>query len=267
MITSLTKRRPSATALCTFVVLLGVGHPLGAQDAPPDMVLVPAGEFQMGTNQAETPGPNKPRATADTIPKHAQNLRAFFIDKTEVTNESYQKFCTATGYPVPPHWKNGKYPAGEDAFPVTHVNWWEARMFAIWVGKRLPTEAEWEKAARGTDSRNFPWGNDWAQNRLVWGGKRPQKVGTKPEGASPYGALDMAGNVYEWTGSWYAAYPNSPNKFPEYGKQLKVIRGGAFEGGDSIARTYFRSVTRPQTRSEWIGFRCAKDAPEGFKVL
>jgi formylglycine-generating enzyme required for sulfatase activity len=223
------------------------------------MVLVPAGEFRMGTNEGETPGANTARSTSDAQPQHAITLPPFYIDKTEVTNARYKAFCTATNYPVPPHWKNDTYPAGEGEFPVTHVNWWEARAYANWAGKRLPTEAEWEKAARGTEARLYPWGNDWDRSRVVWDAKRPEKVASRPEGASPFGALDMAGNVFEWTESWYAAYPNAPHQFPEFGKQFKVVRGGGFMGYESIARTFYRSVAYPQTRSEWVGFRCAKD--------
>jgi formylglycine-generating enzyme required for sulfatase activity len=229
-----------------------------AQEVPSDMVLVPAGEFRMGTNDAEQPTENKPRLTADATPQHTVTLGAFYLDKTEVTNAAYKKYCDATKYPLPPHWKNGNFPAGEDEFPVTHINWWEAKAYAAWVGKRLPTEAEWEKAARGTDARVYPWGNDWDRSRVVWGAKRPDRVASRPSGASPFGALDLAGNVFEWTESWYEAYPKSPHQFAEFGKQLKVIRGGAFEGMENLARTFYRSVARPQTRSEWVGFRCAK---------
>jgi formylglycine-generating enzyme required for sulfatase activity len=232
-----------------------------AQRTPPDgMVLVTGGDFTMGSERSEGLGPNIPRGYNDSRPSHTMNLPAFFIDKTEITNAQYKKYCDATGYPPPPNWRNGVYTKGEDDFPVTHVTWYEAGAYAAWAGKRLPTEAEWEKAARGTDKREFPWGNNWDPKRIVFGRSRSDKVGQFPTNASPYGALDMAGNVYEWTQSWYDAYPNAPIKFPEYGEKMKVIRGGGFEGYDSIARTYYRSVAFPGTRSEWIGFRCVKDA-------
>lgn len=231
-----------------------------ADDAPvPDgMVLVTAGEFTIGTNESEGIGPNTPRSNNDARPQHRVTLPTFYIDKTEVTNAQYKKYCEATGYPAPPIWKNGNFPAGEDEFPVTHVNWFEAAAFAAWVGKRLPTETEWEKAARGTDARQYPWGAAWDESYLIWSRNRSGKVGQFVKGASPYGALDMAGNVFEWTASWYDAYPNAPLKFDEYGEQMKVIRGGGFGGYESVARTYFRSVAYPVSRSEWIGFRCVK---------
>lgn len=244
-----------------WLVLLACA-PLRAEpeNAPDGMALVPAGSFVMGTNAGDPGGPNKPRAYADAQPEHSVEVPAFYIDKTEVTNRAYKQFCEATGYPVPPHWKNNTYPDGTANVPVTRVNWWEAGAYAAWAGKRLPTEAEWEKAARGTDRRTFPWGDAWDGGRAVFGTRDPQDVGSKPEGASPCGALDMAGNVYEWVNDWYKGYPGAPHQFAEYGTTFKVTRGGGFSGFEFICRTYYRSVARPASRSEWIGFRCAKDA-------
>lgn len=227
---------------------------------PDGMVLVPGGAFTMGTNQGEGLGPNTPRSFNDARPEHTASLPAFFLDKTEVTNRQYQEYCQATGYPAPPHWKSGTFPEGEEEFAVSHINWYEASAYAAWGGKRLPTEAEWEKAARGTDKRTFPWGNNWDEDRTISNRSRSFKVATKPTGASPFGALDMAGNLFEWTASWYDAYPNAPHKFAEFGTQMRVIRGGGFDGTETLARTYYRSVAYPRTRSEWIGFRCARDA-------
>jgi eukaryotic-like serine/threonine-protein kinase len=228
-----------------------------AAEAPEGMVLVPQGPFLMGSNNSG--GLN----AGDAGPQQTVLLPAFYIDKTEVTNAEYKKYCDATGYPVPPYWKNGTYPDGQEQVPVTWVNWWEAQAYAAWKGKRLPTEAEWEKAARGTDGRPFPWGNDWNLQNVVGNANGPQPVGSKPTGASPYGALDMAGNVYEWVGDWYAAYPNSRIKFAQFGMLYKVIRGGAFSGSNNTATTYFRGVTRPEARSEWVGFRCVQPLASG----
>ncbi len=234
--------------------------PLAAQ-TPQGMVYVPGGPFTMGTNQKDNPEAKvKIHAYDDARPQHEMTLPPFYIDKTEVTNAEYKRYCDATGYPPPPHWPNGTYPEGEGDVPVTHVNWWEAGAYAAWASKRLPTEAEWEKAARGTDGRQYPWGNEWSVNNLVWNQKKPQAVGSKPSGASPYGALDMAGNVFEWVAGWYQAYPGSTLNLPEFGTSFKVCRGGGFDGFEFIARTLYRSIARPQTRSEWLGFRCVKDA-------
>ena len=213
----------------------------------------------MGTNQGEGVGPNTPRSNNDARPEHKVITGAFYIDKTEVTNEAYKRFCDATQYPTPPGWKNGAIPEGQEDFPVMRVSWYEAAAFAAWIGKRLPTEIEWEKTARGTDARLFPWGNNWDWTKVVTQRESAYKVGSKPDGASPYGVQDMAGNVYEWTANWYDAYPEAPIKFAEYGTSMKVIRGGGYDY-QSISQTYFRSVAFPRTRSDWIGFRCAVDA-------
>lgn len=229
--------------------------------APEGMVLVPAGEFLMGSNQQDKEGADHTiREYSDAYPEHKVNVPAFYMDKTEVTNAQYKKYCDATGYPPPPHWKNGTYAAGADQIPVYNVNWWEAAAYARWAGKRLPSEAEWEKAARGTDGRRYPWGNEWEPARAVWGEKGPLSVGSRPTGASPYGVLDMAGNVMEWVQDWYEAYPGAKEHFLDYGTTYKVVRGGGYMGFEFIAMTYYRCVARPQSRSEWIGFRCAKSA-------
>ena len=231
-----------------------------AANTPDGMVLIAAGPFLMGTSAQDRGGPNAVRENSDSNPQHSVDVAAFYIDKTEVTNAQYKRYCDATKYPAPPHWKNGDFPDGEGNVPVTFINWWEASSYAAWAGKRLPTEAEWEKAARGADGRAFPWGAQWDASKVVWGEKKPQAVGSKPEGASPYGVLDMAGNVYEWVADWYQAYPGATRTFPEYGTIYKVARGGGFMGFEFVAHTYYRSVARPQARSEWIGFRCVKSA-------
>jgi formylglycine-generating enzyme required for sulfatase activity len=245
---------------CLYSLLINTLSAGAASSVPQGMVLVPAGKFVMGTNKSDRTGDNVPRTYDDARPEHSVTLAAFFIDKTEVTNNAYLTYCIATNYPVPSDWKNGRFPVGEEDFPVTRVSWYEAEAYAHWAGKRLPTEAEWEKAARGTDGREYPWGNEWKEQNLVWGRSKPDKVGSKPAGAAPNRALDMAGNVYEWTSDWYAAYPGAPLTFPEYNQTLKVVRGGGFYGYNFGASTFFRSVDSPRAKSEWIGFRCVRDA-------
>ncbi len=259
-----------------FLLILSVvlAAPAFAQDkpaptatpvAPESMVYVPDGEFTMGSNDSDRSDFNQrdnvPLNANDARPQHKQTTRAFFIDVTEVTNAQYAKFCAATGVPTPPHWTGGKFAEREADYPVHHVNWYEASGYAKWAGKRLPTEAEWEKAARGTDGRRFPWGNDWDGGKLS-NGNGPGAVAKYPKGASPYGALDMAGNVAEWTSSWFDGYGKSPTTQPDFGTTLKVVRGGAWISGESLGQTWYRGVARPQTRIEWIGFRCAQDAKD-----
>lgn len=226
--------------------------PVPTLEAPNGMVYVAPGPFQMGTNDTGGIVPG------DQSPQHEVTLPAFFIDKTEVSNAQYKKYCDDTKYPMPPDWLDGKIPAGQENWPVLRVNWWEASAYAKWAGRRLPTEAEWEKAARGTDARQYPWGNGGFDGDHVAVGADPSPVGSKPSGASPYGALDMAGNAYEWTDSWYEAYPKSTSKTNFFGHIFKVVRGGSYDGSGNLAQTFFRSPMRPQSRNVWVGFRCAK---------
>jgi formylglycine-generating enzyme required for sulfatase activity len=179
--------------------------------APPEgMVLVPAGEFIMGSQRGDH------WSETDERPQRVVHVAAFYIDQLEVTNLQYRRFLEATEWPMPPEWRQRIEVEDTEFLPVTGVTWHDATAYARWVGKRLPTEAEWEKAARGTDARRFPWGNefsiDYANNE-----RDLLAVGSRAAGASPYGALDMAGNVAEWTATPYAAYPQVeavlPNEF------------------------------------------------------
>jgi eukaryotic-like serine/threonine-protein kinase len=239
-----------------FGFLLCLSARSWAQDAaaPEGMALVPAGKFTFGTNAFSG------LLGEDTGPQQEVDLPAFFIDKTEVTNAEYKAFCDATNYPVPPHWKNGTFPKGQDNHPVVRVNWYEAGAYAAWRGKRLPSETEWEKAARGTDGRMYPFGATWNPAHVVHGQEGPSAVGSKPAGASPYGVLDMSGNAYEWVDDWYQAYPGSKFKNAAFGTIYKVIRGGSFDGGQDLFKVTYRGIMRPGSRSLWVGFRCAKDA-------
>ncbi|PQV64892.1 iron(II)-dependent oxidoreductase [Abditibacterium utsteinense] len=231
--------------------------------APENMVLIAGGEGWMGTDDADSSNENQrdnvPLNANDARPRHRVKVAPFFLDKTMVTCAQYKKFCDATGTPAPPDWNGGAVPTGKADFPVFRVNWYEASAFANWAGKRLPNESEWERAARGEEGRIYPWGNDWDPSKLVWDSGGPRAVGSKPEGASPQGVLDLAGNGFEWTSSWFDAYPGAPVKVPEFGQSLKVVRGGGWRGADFLPKGWYRGVNRPQSRIEWVGFRCAKD--------
>lgn len=204
----------------------------------PEMVLVPAGEFIMGSATGED----------DERPERRIQLPAFYIDRCEVTNAQFKKF-------KPSH----SYPEGEDHHSVSGVTWEEAREYAKSVGKRLPTEAEWEKAARGTDGRIFPWGNRWLPGMIPNYGAGP--ADDFPQGASPYGALQMAANVWEWVEDWYQPYPGNTIPSEAYGEKYKVIRGGADFNEMARLRTCCRYYCDPKTRISGlvIGFRCARD--------
>jgi len=231
------------------------------------MVLVPAGAFTMGSPEGIGP--------ADEHPEHNVYLKDYFIDQYEVTVERYQRFMTEEKRETPEYWE--QVDLRRDARkPVAGVNWQEAHDYCRWAGKRLPTEAEWEKAARGADKRIYPWG-DFAPNSSTANfGKdskfenvyadRLKDVGTYERGKSPYGAYDMGGNVLEWVQDWYGEryYQNSPRENPlgPPSGDYKVFRGGSWN--DFVPRnlrTSIRDWYKPKDGSLSLGFRCAQDVP------
>jgi formylglycine-generating enzyme required for sulfatase activity len=236
------------------------------------MVGVPAGAFMMGSNLGE----------ADEKPTHGVYLEGFFIDKYEVTNGQYKRFCNATGrkYPIGPGTSTADFLMWP-RHPVGNVSWEDARAYCSWAGKRLPSEAEWEKAARGTDERTYPWGNggpsdkrcnfadrnansytdDWKDWKADDNYAREAPVGSFAAGASPYGCLDMAGNLSEWVNDWYdeTYYTFSPRFYPP-GPSIgsaRVVRGGSWEAGARRLRSADRGHEAPSYRVDLFGFRCA----------
>jgi len=181
-------------------------------------------------------------------------LPDYFIDRHEVTNLEYRKFVEATDHPRPAHWVDGAIPAGLERHPVTNVDHADATAYAAWAGKRLPTEDEWEKAARGPEGRRYPWGNEPDPTRANLFRPSSQFMGTRPvesmpRGASPYGCQDMAGNVLEWTST-------------RCGENY-VLKGGSWGLSRESGACSFRYVFfPPETRTPMVGFRCVKDAPE-----
>jgi eukaryotic-like serine/threonine-protein kinase len=221
---------------------------------PPDgMVYVPGGEFLMGRDDGKE----------TEKPAHKVSVQPFFIDAFETTNEKYAEFVKATNHKPPPEWENSTFPNGQAKYPVVGVDWNDANDFAKWAGKRLPTEEEWEFAARGTNNFLYPWGNDWKQGSVNanGAGSSLSEVG-KFQGASPFGVYDMIGNAWEWTSSDFKAYPNGklPNDYA--GKtNLKTLRGGSFEAPKEFAVTTYRigwAAAGAEIYSR-TGFRCAKD--------
>ncbi|MBI2061557.1 MAG: SUMF1/EgtB/PvdO family nonheme iron enzyme, partial [Nitrospirae bacterium] len=247
---------------------------------PSDMVLVPAGEFWMGCNESVDN-----ECGNDERPYHKVYLDAFSIDKTEVTVDAYRK-CVNAGACAGEHneyryvdrslgdlsrFCNYGHPDGRGNHPMNCVTWEGDRKYCAWAGKRLPTEAEWEKAARGGDGRKYPWGNAQASCRyaVMWDGgngcgeTRTWPVGSKAEGASPYGALDMAGNVDEWVSDWYGEtyYSGSPSRNPKgssSGQYRRVVRGGDWGSLTEYVRSSFRINSVPSGRHAQYGFRCAR---------
>lgn len=231
---------------------------------PEGMVAVSAGAYTIGRDGAD----------ADPLerPEHKVDLPAFFIDRTEVTNATYKKFVDATGHKPPSNWIGAMFPVGRDDFPVTGVTWQDAAAYAAWAGKRLPSEVEWEAAARGTDGRIYPWGNGF-RSGVANIGSKPDKptpeqypagireAGRYPEGASPAGAVDMIGNAWEWVADEFKVYPGNTESPPDLdaGSTYRVIRGGAYDGSKVHDATYrgYQDGSKPYPK---VGFRCAKDA-------
>ena len=213
-------------------------------------VPVPAGEFLMGDEERE---------------EHKVHVDAFQIDKYPVTNLQYKRFMDATGHDPPGRWEGGIYPDEKALHPVVNVSWYGAVAYAEWAGKRLPTEAEWEKAARGTDGRQYPWGDAFDKDKCNTeesgiGDTTP--VGRySPDGDSPYGCADMAGNVWEWTSSLYKDYPYRANDGREDARSSgsRVVRGGSFAAGGGLARCAVRDFFYGFLRglNSDLGFRCA----------
>jgi formylglycine-generating enzyme required for sulfatase activity len=238
-----------------------------------DMVFVPAGEFQMGCDPAHNGGFPNCNQQSSEWPLHTVYLDAYFIDPVEVTNAQFAlcvtaEVCTAPAfyysYTRPVYYGNSDF----DSYPVIYVTWNNAHDYCAWVGKRLPTEAEWEKAARGaSDTRPFPWGEgspscSLANVNSCVGDTSPE--GNYPEGASPYGVLDMTGNVSEWVNDWYGGsyYSSSPYlnpSGPATGTN-KVIRGGGWGSTPYFTRLAYRYLGTPDNWGNSIGFRCAFSA-------
>ena len=231
-------------------------------------ILIPAGSFQMGcdsNNSADT------ACYLDQQPLHAVTLGSYYIDKYEVTNARY-KACVDAGQCTAPH-SSGSYTrpayygnAAFDDYPVIIVDWYQATAFCTWAGKRLPTEAEWEKAARGaSDTRRYPWGNSAPNSTLLnygWYIGDTTQVGAYPAGASPYGVMDMAGNVYEWVtdrygGDYYSVSPVSNPQGPATGT-ARVFRGGSWSNYGSYVRAAFRFYNSSDYRVNILGIRCVR---------
>lgn len=243
------------------------------------MVTIPAGPFKMGTDLERGDPPDKP--------EHTVNLATYAIDKYLVTNAQYARFVAATGHRPPSNWKNGKIPAGLLLHPVTLVTWYDAQAYAKWAHKRLPSEAEFEKAGRGSDGRRWPWGNTMDPKKLntyyVVGST--SAVNAYPQGVSPYGLYDLAGNVDEWTDSDFLPYPGSVApaivflgkmsvqesaqdrslKISEQKivkRSYKVLRGGSWKGDPFSTSLFHRDNAFSNMTSDFYGFRCAQNVTE-----
>ena len=272
------------------VLSVGAGEPVakpnGAQpesivgkDGAP-MLLIPEGEFTMGTDDV---GAGWHQGNSNEHPEHTVKLKSYYIDQFEITIARYAKFLEATKHSTPPSWDDEAVTLAGDR-PVVGVDWEDANAYCKWAGERLPSEAEWEKAARGTDKRRFPWGDmqpfvDIANyNRGLWvsypitlapvtSGAEGMSIrhGLKDGGKSPYGLYHMAGNAAEWVGDWYDReyYAKAPKENPTgpSAGEKKVLRGGSWGDPPRNIRVTARFSADPEFRDTSIGFRCAMDAP------
>jgi formylglycine-generating enzyme required for sulfatase activity len=273
-----TVRRPILVALLFALPALVLAAPV-----PEGMVLVPAGPFTMGSDI--DPEEKRPKVAQDETPTHQVTVPAFLMDRHEVTNGEFEKFMKAGGYAKKDLWSKDGWTWREanaitgpkdfkarktalgDAFtkhPVVGVSYWEAEAYARFAGKRLPTEVEWEKAARGKGGRTYPWGEKPEAGGPVGDPTtKTYAVGTNAKDRSANGVMDLGGNVAEWTSSWFAAYPESKHESPHHGKTYRVVRGGSWRFETAIKRRgawrgYWR-YGKPDARIPFIGIRLVKD--------
>lgn len=259
---------PAAPAVTPLTELPSPDAPASESQNVP-MVFVPAGEFSMGSQLGDS----------DERPVHTVYLDTFYVDMFEVTNGRY-RLCVEAGACLPPA-NNGSFTRASyyddlafDDYPVMYVSWEMAQGYCAWRGTDLPTEAQWEKAARGTDGRTYPWGegidcqraNYYRQEEVEFVGcaNDTTRVGSYENGQSPYGAYDMTGNVWEWVADWYSEsyYLESPPENPlgpETGRE-RVVRGGSWQFSDYSVRAAGRYWFNPSNALENVGFRCARDA-------
>lgn len=261
-----------------------------------EMVLIPGGSFLMGSTKAEVDAQFRDtglpedwkKHTQDEEPRHRRTIAPFYLYKYEVANDQYKKFCDAAGHRTPPHWKGKDYPADKGSHPVVEVSWDDAQAYCRWAGTRLPTEAEWEYAARGPEpadgqpSRVFPWGNAWdrslsnnasrhagheIQSAADWKtwyeGDQKSKFpltspgGSFPKSVSPFGIHDMAGNAWEWCAEVQAPYPDQkPEDAAD--KKLRARRGGSWANVAMHIRSADRQPAAHDDLNLYTGFRCAK---------
>ncbi len=246
--------------LIVVVLCLATTPIFGQPGSAAEMVYIPKGEFNMGKNSA---------SPTDWQPEHRVSLDAFYMDRCEVTNQQYFDFCKATNHPLPMFWGMKEFQCGLDFpdHPVVGVSLFEAEQYAKFVNKRLPTEAEWEYAARGSlADMNFPNGMQMDSSLANYGQKYKSilKVGSFPPNG--FGLCDMAGNVWEWTsdnyqGDYYKSSPAIQPRGPERGR-FKVIRGGSWHSGAMCLQTYYRNGLPPSWVDFAVGFRCVRNAPK-----
>jgi len=259
--------------------------------APPGMVHIPSGRVVMGTDESRVAelGSNNPQIMtliAGELPRHEVEVDDFYIDRTEVTNRQWKAFLQATRREPSEelaqyYWLDGDIPDSQEDYPISLVSFSDVQQFVQWAGKRLPTEAEWTRAARGDDDRAYPWGPRWDRKvvRSADGAEnRPAAVGSYPDGASPFGVLDMVGNVMEWVDSPFEAFEGfKPYNHrigrknivlaPEFSRTKRILKGGSFLDTRDGARIDGRRGVDPRDAYEVLGFRCARSMTDGVEPV
>lgn len=245
--------------ILSLIISLLIFSMVSAQHQDSTMTLIPGGKFLMGKNSDKG---------MDFNSAHEIEIDSFLIDKFEVSNQEYLKFCIETGHKLPEFWNVEIFRSGENYlhFPVVGINWYDAMSYAKWAGKRLPTEAEWEYAARGgLAEMEYPNGNEWtkarAENTPANWENNIEEIGANE--ANGYGLYNMGGNVWEWTADRYAEnyYVESPSKNPKgpTNGTCRVIRGGSWHSGAMCKKVYYRKGLTANWVDFAVGFRCVKD--------
>ena len=253
-----------AGTLMMTVIMAGAAAQ-NTKPAPDGMALIPAGPFLMGNNNDFYDN------DFDEQPRHVVDLPPFFVDIYPVTHQDFKTFVDATGHRYPQYWStSGNIPAGKETHPVTGINYFDATAFAAWKSRRLPTEQEWEKASRGTEGLRWPWGNRFDESKANVGQRTTTPVGAYPQGCNAYGLCDMSGNVWEWTSTWYAPYPDAPPNraiLRFVNDSYISVRGGSYGSDIGSARGADRGIKKPGESGPSLGFRTVMDVPgyEGYR--
>lgn len=231
-----------------------------------EMASIPGGEYKIGLDAKRIKWVKKNIGGSEddfkaSVPKHTVKLKAFGIDKYEVTNQQYEKFIRAKNHQAPKGWRGDTYRKGQDDYPVVNVSWADAAAYCKWKGKRLPTETEWETAAAGVKGLLFPWGRKFKAIRANTLKERFRALtitGRYEKGMSKFDCYDMAGNVWEWTAGTYQAYPGSSLSLGEAEQNMRVVRGGSFKVKPFMVTTVYRKGLKADGIYADVGFRCAR---------
>lgn len=258
---------------------------------PPGMVFIPGGDVTMGTEVKRIARLGDDNRTtiiqvAAEIPRHKDTVEPFFLDRTEVTNHQWKVFLDTTNrkpskWVVEYSWGSNQIPAGQDDYPITNVSFVEIRDYLAWCGKRLPTEPEWVFAARGSEENDYAWGPKWSAKNAQYAGNstnKPISVGSFPEGASPFGLLDMCGNVWEWVDSPFVPFDGfKPVPYrigkkteyisPDFNRTTRIAKGGYYGSARDVLRVDFRLPMKPTESDEGLGFRAARSYADGVDVI